>query len=138
MQRDMDLVVRIMEGLSNSKGNWGRGYAHLMIDDHKNVDKEEPNAVLLSLAECPNRQTLLYHVDIMEQGGLVDISKSGYNGHPACRLTWEGNDLLNSIRQDGVLESVRAEHGDNWKTWAIDVTKAVFVDVAKNIALQPF
>ena len=94
---------------------------------HRNADQPKTNGT----------EILYYHISIMEQADLIDTTRGGYGGYPVCRLTWNGNDFLNDIEQEGVIEEIEAAHGRRWLEWSLDVMKAVSVEVAKQLALKP-
>ena len=137
MERNMELVLRILRGVNTSKGDLGAGFTYVITPQHERIIKQ-PNVVLLSADVCPDAETLFYHFAIMEQADLIETTRGGYVGYPGCRLTWNGNDFLHNIEQEGVIEHIEAKHGSRWRDWSLDVMKTVSVEVAKQLALKPF
>ena len=135
MERNMELVLRILRGVNTSKGNLGAGFTYAVAPEHEHIIKQ-PNIVLLTADVCPDAETLYYHIDIMEQAGLIEITRGGYNGYPACRLTWNGNDFLQKIDQEGVMDHVEAKLGSRWMALSLDVMTTAFTEAAKQLALK--
>ena len=138
MERNMELVLRILRGVNTSKGDSGAGFTYVIVPGHEHIIKQ-PNVVLLPADVCPDASTLYYHFAIMEQADLIETTRGGYVGYYlVCRLTWNGNDFLHNIEQEGVIEHIEAKHGSRWRDWSLDVMKTVSVEVAKQLALKPF
>ena len=139
MERNMQLVLEILRGVHASKGDWGAGYTYVVSHEHVHIiQAKQPNSVVLPTDLCPDLDTLLYHLHIMRQADLIETTKGGYGGYPVCRLTWNGNDFLSNIEQEGVIEHIEAAHGSRWLDWPLDVMKAVSIEVAKSLALKAF
>ena len=137
MERNMELVLRILRGVNTSKGDLGAGFTYVVAPEHERIIKQ-PNVVLLPADVCPDAETLYYHIAIMEQADLIETTRGGYVGYPVCRLTWNGNDFLHNIEQEGVMDHVEARQGSRWQGWSLDVMRTVFTEVAKELALKPF
>ena len=135
MERNMELVLRILRGVNTSKGNLVAGFTYAVAPGHEHIIKQ-PNIVLLTADVRPDAETLYYHIDIMEQAGLIETTRGGYNGYPACRLTWNGNDFLQKIDQKGVMDHVEAKLGSRWMRLSLDVMATVFAGAAKQLALK--
>ena len=135
MQRDMDVVIAILQQLSQVPSNLST-YTYIWPHEHKSHAEKQPGSILLPVESCPDRTTLFYHIDIMEQADLINRKPGGYGGYPVCRLTWHGNDVLNTIQQDGVLETVEATHGKKWKTWSLNIINTTFTQIAQKLILQ--
>ena len=65
-----------------------------------------------------------------------DVLASTVGHGPMCRLTWDGHDFLSDIEQPGVMERIKAVHGNRWLSWSLDVVKAVTAELAKQAALK--
>ena len=133
----MELVLRILRGVNTSKGDLGAGFTYVVAPEHEHIIKQ-PNSVLLPADVCPDAETLYYHIAIMEQAGLIGTTRGGYGGYPACRLTWNGNDFLHNIDQEGVMDHVEAKLGSRWLGLSLDVMTTVFKEAAKQLALKAF
>lgn len=86
MHRDMDLVRDILTQLADSAGP---------LDASAFVDEAHP------------RELVAYHFQIMDEGGLIVASllASAFSPHTvaeAVRLTWAGNEFLDSVRSPEV------------------------------------
>ena len=137
MERNMELVLKILRGVRASKGD-GSGYTYVVSHEHGQIiHANQPDSVLLPVDLCPDCDTLYYHIALMGQADLIETTKGGYGGYPVCRLTWNGHDFLQNADQDGVIEHIEAKYGGRWRDWSLDVMKTVFVEVAKQMALKP-
>ena len=138
MERNMELVLRIMRDVRASRGDRHGGYTFVVTTQHQDsIHKKQPNSVLLPAELCPDYDTFEYHLDIMEEAGLIETTNGGYGGFPVCRLTWYGHDFLSGIEQERVMDHIRATHGNRWLSWPLDVLKTVSVEVAKQLVLKP-
>ena len=86
MRRDMDLVREILMQLADAAGP---------LDASAFVDEAHP------------RELVAYHFQIMDEGGLIVASllasaSSPYTSAQAVRLTWTGNEFLDSVRSPEV------------------------------------
>lgn len=58
-----------------------------------------------------DEQTAAYHMQLLSEGGLIKADcVLGIGGHGfamASRLTWEGHDLLDKIRDPGMWNDIR-------------------------------
>jgi len=93
MKRDMDLVREILITLGDSDNSIQAG---TFVDDRNDF------------------QVVAYHFDIMQQAGLVEgTTKKGFSGDylyaEVSRLTWEGNEFLDSVQNNKVWMHVKAE-----------------------------
>ena len=135
MERNMELVLRILRGVNTSKGDLGAGFTYVVAPEYEHIIKQ-PNSVMLTADVCPDAETLYYHIAIMEQADLIMTTRGGYGGYPACRLTWNGNDFLHNIDQEGVMDHVEAKLGSRWLGLSLDVMTTVIKEVAKQLALK--
>lgn len=84
-----------------------------------------------------------YNAEIMVEAGLLDASVSQTLGrrYPEVlikRLTWEGHDLLDTIRDDTVWTKTKAKLGETVGTAALEVVKAVAVSITRTaLGLPP-
>ena len=86
MRRDMDLVRDVLIQLADSAGP---------LDASAFVDETHP------------RELVAYHFQIMDEGGLIVASilasaSLPYTVAQALRLTWAGNEFLDSVRSPEV------------------------------------
>lgn len=110
MKRDMDLVRCILITLSNSD---------------ERVRSDDP------VFEGYSRQLVGYHFQILDEAGLIDAVVCGGDDDPyrsafAYRLTWEGNDFLDSVRDEAIWKRVRSA--------VVEAAGGASLDVVKSIA----
>ena len=132
MQRDMDLVIAIMKELSAAHSEMNGASYVASVELEQMLSRV--NSVILPVEICPDEETVSYHLRIMEERGLVGVEKNA--GFLLCHLTWEGNDFLAAIEQEGARDVVERIHGDKWRNWNFNVMTAVFTEVCKKLALQ--
>lgn len=116
MKRDMELVRTILFILSES---------------------EEPiYATDSAFGKYPN-SLVGYHFQILDEAGLIVASVRGGDNNPyyfaaASRLTWEGNDFLDAIRDDSIWKRVLSTIGKVTGGASFEVFKTV----ASSLALE--
>ncbi len=91
MRRDMDLVREILMQLADAEG---------------------PLDSSAFTGEGRSRDLVGYHIQIMAEGGLISAtvvasSSSPYALAQADRLTWAGNEFLDSVRSPAVWSRVK-------------------------------
>ena len=118
MQRDMDLVRSILLEVEKlPAGNW---------DAVTGIDGCDP-AVFSG------------HVDLMKQAGLIEAAVPHADGvgpisARVFRLTWQGHDFLDAVRNESVWSKVKAKLGDALATTPIDVIKALAISFGMKAA----
>ena len=91
MRRDMDLVRSILKAVANAQGD---------LDGSALTDATH------------DLQDIAYHVDILEEGGLIEGQVIRDWGGTAVRvtifrLTWDGNEFLDAVSNDKVWNKVK-------------------------------
>jgi len=80
---------------------------------------------------------IVYHVELLQQAGLLSASVSRYisGGGSAIiqRLTWQGHDYLDAVRDDTVWNRTKARIGETVGTASLEVIKAVAISVTKEM-----
>ena len=80
-------------------------------------------------------QDIEYHLDLLIQGGFIrgeiDRGLENYYELTDGRMTWEGEDLLNDIRDDGVWKEAKSKAGKAWDTISLEVLKELAKAVTK-------
>lgn len=107
-------------------------------------DMDLVRVILLKLAESDNyikanqlandkysRQMVGYHFQILDEAGLIVASITPAGNDPyffaeAIRLTWEGNDFLDSIRDESIWKRVVSA--------IVNTTGGASLDVIKTLA----
>lgn len=124
MQRDMDVVRYVL--LETEKAEPYSLDSNRMATDEWNAD------------------TVSCHAEIMAEAGLLHASPSMTTGSRYTdvfikRLTWEGHDLLDAIRDDSVWTGTKARLGEPVGTAALEVVKAVAVSLTRTaLGLPPW
>lgn len=92
MKRDMDLVRTILFALANSdEPLWS---TDLVTDEY-------------------SRDVIGYHFLVLDEAGLIVANVKAADNDPyyiavASRLTWEGNDFLDAVRDESIWKRVRS------------------------------
>ena len=72
--------------------------------------------------------TVVYHLEIMEDAGLVKFVKLHFDeGGAEARLTWEGHEFLEAVRDDKRWEKVKAEMSKGGG-FVYEIAKSIAVD----------
>lgn len=116
MKRDMDLVRDILLALADS-------------------DEELWSTSLVS--DKYSRGIVGYHFLILDEAGLIVANVHGADNDPyyiavASRLTWEGNDFLDAVRDESIWKKVRSTIGKISGGASFEVFKTV----ASSLALE--
>lgn len=77
-----------------------------------------------------------YNVDLMKQAGLVEAAVAKASGGipvtaRVYSLTWEGHDLLDSIRDETVWNRTKAALVDTAGTAGLEIVKALAVSITR-------
>ncbi len=121
MQRDMDLVRTILLEVEDLPAGGSGAVAA--------VDGVDP-AVFAA------------HVDLMKQARLVEAAVAhadgiGPIGARVYRLTWEGNDFLDAVRDDTVWNRTKSKVLETAGTVSLEVIKAVAVSISRSMLDVP-
>ena len=109
MKRDLDLIREIL----------------LQVEERK-----DSNTLGLVDVEGRSRDEVCGHVQMLEGAGFVD--GASYESVPMIvRLTWEGHDFLDSVRDDSVWSAVKKKLTAVGGSTSIDVLKALVTQVVK-------
>lgn len=146
MQRDNKIVIDIMKGLAEHPGGMRpNGYVYVvsnsaMLEREKVLeigrDNSITNGAVIIPEEICSEEIMFYHLDIMEEWGLVNKEKGGYGGYPCYRLSWDGNDFLDAFQQEGVIEEIESTQGDGWRHWTFEIVKSITTKLSERIILQ--
>lgn len=113
MKRDMDLAREILRQVEEK--SQGMGTVTLEIPGHTD-------------------QEVSYHIMILHQAGLlegVDFSSTGGLAWKAKRLTWEGHEFLDAIKNDTVWNKVKKTVTEKGGAIPFELLKVLAVQVAK-------
>lgn len=118
MRRDMNLVRSILERVEQ---------AEYPVDADDLID------------EAHELRTVVYHVKIMAQAGLLDASvSSDFSGNSYATvdgLTWDGQEFLSLVRQNTVWAKVRDTVKNKTGSLSFELLKAVALDVTRGLVL---
>lgn len=120
LKRDMDLVRSILKTVGDAEGP---------VSIEKLVDGQY------------GRELVGYHIRIMEEAGLVvaTIKSAGNNPYYWCeitRLTWVGNDFLDSTRDETVWKKTKTAVRNAVGSASFDVFRSVATDIASKMILS--
>ena len=114
MKRDMDLVRTILLALADTdEPLWS---TDLVTDDY-------------------SRDVIGYHFLILDEAGLIMANVKAADNDPyyiavASRLTWEGNDFLDAVRDESIWKRVRSTIGKITGGASFEVFKTVASSLA--------
>lgn len=121
MKRDMELVRRI-----------------LLV-----LEQRGPNdlAPVTPYEASVDEDTLLYHLDLLKEGGLIDGIgvASARNGArrviswETMRLTWPGHDFIAAAKEPAVWQGAKQQAGNMFASLPLEVIKGLLVEVAKKL-----
>lgn len=104
------------------------------------ADARQPLEASVFADERHDYQEVAYHFRIMEQAGLVAASlvpgDNGYYHAAVESLTWEGQDFLSAVANDGVWRKVSMKIAKIAGDATLDVTKALAVKELGNLLMQ--
>lgn len=101
------------------------------------TEELEPNKMLeLSHFEENKWIVISYHVQILSEAGLIQATISEVDEEPYTfwiyRLTWEGHEFLDSIRNDSIWMKTKSKIFEKGGSMTFDIVKAVAFDFIKN------
>ena len=120
MKRDMDLVRSILIQVEDAGAECESGCLEFMGHSQAEV---------------------YYHIELMQQKGLIDATvKRDWGGSiiyaTITGLTWDGQDFLDSMRDDRVWSRSRKAIKETVGSTTFDVIKKVCVEVAASMVLK--
>lgn len=120
MMRDMDLVRSILLQVEHAEG--ARECGELDFMGH-------------------SQDEVYYHIDMMRAHGLIDATvKREWGGSiihaSVTSLTWEGHDLLDSMRDDRVWSRAKKALAESVGSTTFDVVKSLCSSIATKLAMD--
>ena len=109
MKRDMDLLREIL----------------------LQVETREPKQPLEVKIEGRDRQEIVGHVRLLEEARFVEASFTGGPTALVHRLTWDGHEFLDSVRDSKVWAKVTGKLKEVGGTASFDIVKALAVGYVK-------
>jgi hypothetical protein len=100
--------------------------------------EELPQGKALTRTSFPEEQAyeIAYHVEILSEAGIIHSALShelggGIPHFHIWRLTWEGHELLDSIKSDTIWQKTKSFIADKGGSMTFDVVKGVAVQLSK-------
>ncbi len=109
MKRDLDLIREIL----------------------LQVEEREPKQPLEVKIEGRDRQEIVGHVRLLQEAGFVEATFTGGPTAIVHRLTWDGHEFLDSVRESNIWAKVRERLKEVGGTASIDIVKALAIGFAK-------
>ena len=107
MRRDMDVVREVLLEVESHCGN--RSLAYGKEDDGVKA----------------------YHAMLLREAGYIQASGTLGGTVLARRLTWEGHELLDNIRDDGVWSNVKQQLGKVSGSASLEIVKTIAAHAVK-------
>lgn len=109
MKRDMELIRKILFKIEET------------VDNVVEYDLE---------IEGYTMEQVAYHCSILYEGGYIHAYKGGYAGNDLYtfgvgRLTWDGHDFLDKIREDTIWNKTKSTIADKGLPFVFDIVKSV-------------
>lgn len=124
MRRDMEYCRQLLSDFANGK--------HIMVIPRENQLVNEYTEEEQQMGEL-----YVYHLDVLKQAGFITCNyqiTSDYYLLPECpKLTWNGNEYLDSIENDTVWENTKKTA----KEKGIEIAKIPF-SIVKELAASEF
>lgn len=117
MKRDMELIRRL-----------------LFLIEEQNDDQKE-----LKLPEDIDRQTMVYHLKLLEQAGYVKNNIDYADDEPYwinSSLTWEGYEFLDSIKNESVWGKIKETLSSELNDMPLTLIKTVGLEATKQWAFK--
>ena len=124
MKRDMDLVRNILLAIEGTEDSLNHTTLRLAL--------KKP---YIDDSRIPSNRTLVGHVEIMEEAGLVSANViragAGYHAFTGLRMTWDGQDFLASTKDPSIWEKARPK----FESLSFDLIKQLLIALAKETLL---
>jgi len=116
MKRDMDLVRKILLA----------------------VEELPPTIVQPRTLSIPDASDPIVneHVHLLDEAGLIEAIDASTRGSAAwipMRLTWEGHEFLESMRNESVWNKAKSELASRGLGFSFDLMKAALLTAAKHL-----
>lgn len=117
MQRDMELVRKILFKIEEIVDNVA--CHNLKIEGY-------------------SMNQVAYHCSILYEGGYIYDYKAQYDGNGVYsfgvgRLTWEGHDFLDKIREDTIWKKTKETISDKGLPFAFDIVKSISTEIITGV-----
>ena len=116
MKIDMDLIKDILEGLEKSDGK-----SDFYTPEQLNLDPIEDDV-------------FFFHIDKLRNSNFIEaIIYINLDGYYPTELTWEGQELLNAIRDERVLEQIKKSILSIAGTISLEAIKYQAIEIWKSL-----
>ena len=122
MKRDWDVIRRVLVDIEALPS------ADAMVESHK-LERIEPNLAAYNMR-------LLLKEGLIEGGGRLESMPGADPWIFASQLTWDGHELLDSIRRDTLWERIKATAASKGLDLTIDVVKGISRTIAEQLIKQ--
>ena len=117
MQRDMELIRKILFKIEDTIDNIGKN--NLQIEGY-------------------TLEQVAYHCSILYEGGYIHVCNVQYSGnkvHLFCvgRLTWEGHEFLDKIREDTIWKKTKETISEKGLPFVFDIVKSVSTEIIAGV-----
>ncbi|MGD9826038.1 MAG: DUF2513 domain-containing protein [Desulfobacter sp.] len=105
------------------------------------IEKQPMVKGSLTLSDFENKDPSIisYHVQIMLEAGLINGSMYGemvdIDGFSIERMTWEGHEFLDTIRNDSVWSKVRKKFTETGISMTLDLVKTLAIKASSSILI---
>jgi len=121
MKRDMDFIRELLLEIEGGK----KAFATMTSETAKALGLEdEPRP---TPQECDR---LSGHLDLLEQGGLVEIDAKTAECYYLRSMTWAGHDFLDGVRDEETWEKTKAGAAAV-KNWSFETLKDIGAGLVK-------
>lgn len=120
LKRDMDLVRRLLLDAEKSADR----YFFVGVHEWRGYDPTE------SELQSELSEKELFHLDLLEQGGLIQKSVEPHSDGQYWEITWRGYEFLDAVRSDGVWRKLKEEA----EARGISITVDLAVRAARELA----
>lgn len=101
------------------------------------LEEKGPNEHSLNLSNFSEKrhEEISYHIELLEEAGLIygRMSKeigTGPHQFVAIRLTWEGHELLDAIKNDTIWKRTKESFVSKGLSMTFDLVKSVAINIA--------
>lgn len=121
MKRDMELIRKILFKIEDTIDNVGK--SNLKIEGY-------------------TMEQVAYHCSVLYEGGYIhacniQYGSDGVYSFSVGRLTWEGHEFLDKIREDTIWNKTKATIAEKGLPFVFDIVKSVsteiIIDVVKGL-----
>lgn len=113
------------------KRNWDIvRYVLLEVEARKNENDQ------LFVSNDYSDSEIVYHLELLIEAGLINCDTVTMGGGPGSfvidRLSWEGHQFLDAIRDDGAWKKIKKKVSESGVGMTFEVIKAVAISSAKD------